>query len=74
MDHEIKINARGLSSPGPRLMVEKALAEKRYKLMRVVVSGLEAAEDIRTAFSAKGAEVTVDQIGDDYHVFLLFES
>jgi TusA-related sulfurtransferase len=74
MEEEIKVNARGLTSPGPRLMVENALARKSCRLLRVVVSSPEAVEDIRAHFSRQNLKISVDQIGEDYHVFLQFDS
>jgi TusA-related sulfurtransferase len=69
-DSEIKINARGLSNPGPRMMVETALAEGEYEAVRVVVSSVEAMEDLRGYFESLGASIETDHIGDDYHIFV----
>jgi len=74
MEEEIKVNARGLSSPGPRLMVENALARKSCRLLRVVVSSREAVDDIQAHFSGQKLKISVDQIGEDYHVFIQFNS
>ncbi|MDH3217789.1 MAG: sulfurtransferase TusA family protein [Candidatus Krumholzibacteria bacterium] len=73
-DREIKINARGLSNPGPRLMVKSALAEQKCKRVRVVVSNVEAVEDLREYFSSLGASVETDHIGADYHIFVELSS
>ena len=73
-DSEIRINARGLPNPGPRMMVESALDRRKYESMRVVVSNEEALEDLRGFFESIGASIDTDQIGDDYHIFVDFTS
>ena len=65
---EIRINARGLSNPGPRLMVENALENGPPEMLRVVVSNVEALDDLRSYFTEMGAPFETDQIGDDYHI------
>ncbi len=72
-ENEIKINARGLSNPGPRLMVETALSKGRYETMRVVVTSAEAVEDLQAYFISMGARVEIDQIGSDYHILADFK-
>lgn len=72
MDREVRVNARGLSRPGPRLMVESALEKGRPDLMRVVVSGREAAEDVGAFLEAAGAGVEIDAVGDEIHVLARF--
>lgn len=67
---ELKINARGLSAPGPRLMVESALARSPSERLRIAVSSQEAAEDLRAYFAERGAKVTVDLVGEDYHLLV----
>ena len=74
MEDELKINARGLSSPGPRLMVENALDVNPGKIIRAIVSSLEAAEDLREHFSKGNFRISVDQVGEEYHVFIQPES
>lgn len=74
MDREFRINARGLSKPGPRLMVESALAQGRPELLRVVVSGREAAEDVGDFLTAAGAGVEIDAVGDEIHILARFPS
>lgn len=71
-DQEIRINARGLSSPGPRMMVENALGKGRYELVRVVVSSQKAVNDLREYFAAHDAAVTIDQVGEEWHVLADF--
>ena len=73
VERELKINARGLSAPGPRLMVETALKKNPCQMMRVVVSNMEAVEDLKEFFKAKQVEVNVDQVGDEFHVLVEFE-
>lgn len=72
-DQEHKINARGLSAPGPRLMVEAALARSSYPSIRVVVSDKAAADDLLDYFSDKRDKIVVDQVGGDFHVIIDFE-
>jgi TusA-related sulfurtransferase len=67
---ELKINARGLTAPGPRLMVETALARNPNRFLRVVVSDSEAVEDLKVYFAERDATVNVDQVGEDYHVLV----
>jgi hypothetical protein len=52
--------------------VENALAKERYVRMRVVVSSLEAADDVQSLFQSIGAEVEVDQLVDEYHIVAVF--
>jgi TusA-related sulfurtransferase len=73
MDREIRINARGLSAPGPRLMVESALGgTERPELIRVVVSSQAAADDLREFLSGDGASVEIDVVGSEFHVLARF--
>jgi TusA-related sulfurtransferase len=72
-ENEVKINARGLSAPGPRLMAETALQKGTCRLMRVVVSDTEAVDDLRDHFTRKGVTVKIDQVGEEFHVLLKFE-
>jgi hypothetical protein len=67
-DKEMRINARGLSNPGPRLMAESAVAKGGFERMRVVVSSVEALEDLQAYFSSIGVTTESDQIGNDYHI------
>jgi len=69
-DKDIKINARGLSNPGPRMMVESAISQREFKTMRVVVSNKDALKDLQSYFSSIGATFEADQIGDDYHILV----
>jgi TusA-related sulfurtransferase len=70
MEHELKINARGLSGPGARMMVENALSKGTYKSIRVVVNNSDAVDNLRDFFSEKNARVKVDQVGEEFHVFV----
>lgn len=72
MEQKITINARNLSNPGPRLLVENALSKGICARMRVVVSSLGAAEDVKALFLSKGADVEVEQLVDEYHVLAVF--
>jgi TusA-related sulfurtransferase len=74
MEQELKINAKGLSPPGPRLMVENALEKGQCRLVRVVVSSRTAADDLRSFLRDAKATVKVDQIGEEYHVLAEFDS
>jgi TusA-related sulfurtransferase len=75
MDSEkvIKINARGLSSPGPRLMVETALEKGPFEMLRVVVSNRAAALDLEQYLTGLKAKVEIDVIGEEYHILAAFE-
>ena len=72
MEEEVRVNARGLSVPGPRLMVEAALDAQQPALMRVVVSGSPAAEDVRRFLEGRGASVEIDAVGTEFHVLARF--
>jgi TusA-related sulfurtransferase len=72
MDNELRINARGLSAPGPRLMASAALEKGRPGVVRVVVSNDAAAEDVRQYLATCGATVEVDHVGAEFHVLARF--
>jgi hypothetical protein len=72
MEHEVRVNARGLSVPGPRLMATAALDRERPALMRVVVSNAPAADDVRAYLEGCGAAVEIDHVGDEFHVLARF--
>jgi len=74
MGDELRINARGLSVPGPRLMVAAALEKGRPGAVRVVVSNDASAQDVREYLAASGATVEVDQVGLEFHVIAQFSS
>jgi len=74
MNEEVRINARGLSAPGPRLMAETVLARGRPSLLRVVVSSRDAADDARTFLETSGAAVEIDEVGTEYHVLARFDA
>jgi hypothetical protein len=50
------------------MMVETALEKGDAETLRVVVSNVEALEDLRSYFRAMGASFETDHIGDDYHI------
>ena len=70
VDRELKINARGLTAPGPRLMVETALTNNPCQLLRVVVSNTDAVKDLEEYFAGKRAKVNVDQVGEEFHLLV----
>ncbi len=72
MEGELRINARGLSVPGPRLMVQSALEQGRPGMMRVVVSTAEGARDVSGYLTGCGATVEIDQVGAEFHVIARF--
>jgi TusA-related sulfurtransferase len=73
MDRELRINARGLSAPGPRMMVDAALAKsERPDLVRVVVSTQAAADDVQAFLKDAGAAVDIDSVGNEFHVLARF--
>jgi len=67
---ELKINARGLSNPGPRMMVKSAIEGHERNRFRVVVDSAEALEDLESYFESIGATVEVDQIGEEFHILV----
>lgn len=72
MNSEVRINARGLSVPGPRLMTATALEKGRPAALRVVVSNAPAADDLKDYLLGLGASVEVDNVGVEYHVVARF--
>ena len=72
MEGELRINARGLSVPGPRLMVQSALEKGRPDQLRVVVSNDESARDLSSYLAGCGASVEIDQVGAEFHVIARF--
>jgi TusA-related sulfurtransferase len=72
-DRELKINARGLSVPGPRMMTITAMESNPGRRMRVVVSTLEAAEDVRQFLGKRGVIANIDQVGEEFHVITELE-
>lgn len=72
MEGELRINARGLSIPGPRLMVQSALEKEQPSLLRVVVSTNEGAHDVGGYLTGCGASVEIDQVGAEFHVIAHF--
>ena len=73
MEQEVRVNARGLSAPGPRLMVDAALDKQQPAVMRVVVSSSAAAEDVRAYLEGRGATVEIDTVGNEFHVLARFQ-
>lgn len=72
MERELRINARGLSVPGPRLMVQSALEKGNPAVLRVVVSNDEGARDLSGYLTGCGATVEIDQVGAEFHVIAQF--
>ena len=72
MEGELRIIARGLSAPGPRLMVQSALEKSRPASVRVVVSTDEGARDVSAYLTDRGATVEIDQVGAEFHVIARF--
>lgn len=71
-ENVIKVNARGLSNPGPRLMVETVLAKGPCRMMRVIVSNEDAAKDLEAYFASLNAGVDIDRIGEEFHILADF--
>ncbi len=71
-DNEHKVNAKGLSGSGPRLMVEGVLKSGDVDFLRVVVSDVDAVEDLKQYFASINAAFEIDQIGDEYHFLVDF--
>jgi hypothetical protein len=53
-------------------MVETALASQQPASMRVVVSSMPAAEDVRRYLEGRGAIVEIDAVGSEFHVMARF--
>ena len=69
-DGEWRVNAKGLSNPGPRLMVENALAHAGGRALRVIVSEAAAAEDLKAYFKKLGRTYKIDEIGEEFHILV----
>jgi TusA-related sulfurtransferase len=67
-EEEKRIIARGLSSPGPLLLVRKRLDEFRGGHLRVIVSTDDSADELVDFFMEMGAKVEIDHAGTDIHV------
>lgn len=65
---EDKIIARGLLPPGPLLIVKKHLPAVKGKILRIIVSNPESADELVEYFQSRGATTETDQAGDDFHV------
>jgi TusA-related sulfurtransferase len=74
VQQEIRINARKLSTPGPRLMAENAIRDQQPALLRIIVSSDEAARDVAAYLQTQGADVRTDILGEDIHVIARFGS
>jgi TusA-related sulfurtransferase len=73
MDYELKINARGLTAPGARMMVETALAKGPCSRLRVVVSDTASVNELKAYFAERNATVKVDPVGEEFHVIATLE-
>ena len=71
-DQEIRINARKLSTPGPRLMAENLIGDRQPTAVRVIVSNDDAARDVAAYLQERGADVRTDILGEDIHVIAHF--
>jgi len=66
---EEKILAKGLSPPGPLLVVKKRLQEGiKAPHVRIIVSNPESVDELVAYFRERGVETTTDRAGEDYHV------
>lgn len=74
IDQEIKVNARKLSTPGPRMMAENAIENGTPSILRVIVSTEEAARDVSAYLQGRGADVRTDILGNDIHVIAYFNA
>jgi len=73
IDQEIKVNARKLSTPGPRMMAEIAIEHGTPSVLRVIVSTEDAARDVSAYLQGRGADVRTDILGNDIHVIAHFK-
>ncbi|MFO7915872.1 MAG: sulfurtransferase TusA family protein [Candidatus Krumholzibacteriales bacterium] len=72
---EEKLIARGLNPPGPLLMLKKKLKEIEYSgNLRIIVSNIDAADEIITYFREISADYELDRVGDDYHLIMNLDS
>jgi TusA-related sulfurtransferase len=72
---EEKLIARGLSPPGPMMMLRKKIEEIEMSgNLRVIVSSAEAADEIISFSKEISAEYELDRVGDDYHVLINLDS
>lgn len=69
-NNEEKIVAKGLSPPGPLLVVKKKLKTIEKRRVRVIVSNREAAEEIVDFFKEHNVDTEIDRAGDDFHVIV----
>ena len=75
IQEEERIIARGLHAPGPLLMVKKRLKEIEITgTLRVIVSSLEAAEELVDYSQSNSTDSELDRAGDDYHVIVNLDS
>jgi len=65
---ESRIIARGLNPPGPLLLVKKRFDEFNGGHLRVIVSSEDAADELVEYFLDMGAQVEIDNAGEDIHV------
>lgn len=73
IDQEVRVNARKLSTPGPRMMAETAIDDGNPSVLRVIVSTDEAARDVAAYLQGRGADVRTDILGNDIHVIAVFK-
>jgi len=67
--NEVTVNAKGLSSSGPRMMVERAIAREEIEWIRVIVSPGPVVDDLKEYLAGIGAtDIEVDDLGDERHV------
>ena len=72
MTEEVKISALGLGSPGPRMMAAAAIARQQPQRLRVLVDQEDAVPDLEAFFSSLGAQTSVEQVGNEFHVVASF--
>ncbi len=53
-------------------MVDAALEKEQPTMMRVVVSTMPAAADVRVYLEGRGAVVEIDTVGTEFHVLARF--
>jgi TusA-related sulfurtransferase len=65
---EERILAKGLNAPGPLLIVKRKLKTVKAERLRIIVSNIDAAQELLVYFRERSAYAEIDRAGDDYHV------
>ncbi len=68
--NEEKVLARGLKGAGVLLLVKKRLAEdgEKPRYLRVIISSVEAVDELSDYLEKLGIKTERDRAGNDYHL------